>query len=100
MTTRQILAQYLGQPCPKPSPRADEPVHGPQNATVGHLSGLGRPLSIREAAHRIGCSPWTLRHNLIPKGLPVFRSGASSKLIFYEDQLVAWIKKSQGGYTK
>ena len=100
MTTRQILAKYLGQPCPKPSPRADEPVHGPQTAAVGQLPGLGQPLSIREAARRIGCSPWTLRHNLIPKGLPVFQSGASSKLIFYEDQLVAWIKKSQGGNTK
>jgi hypothetical protein len=100
MTTRQILAQYLGQPCPKPSPRADEAVHGPQKANVGQLPGLGRPLNLREAAGRIGCSPWTVRHNLIPKGLPVFRSGASSKLIFYEEQLVAWIKKTQGGNTK
>ena len=48
----------------------------------------------------IGCSPWTVRHRLLPKGLPVFRSGASSKLVFYEEQIVRWIQKSQGGNNK
>ena len=99
MTTRQILAKYLGQPYPTPCPRADEAHQGPETATVGR-PGLGRPMGIREAAYLIGCSPWTVRHRLIPKGLPVFRSGASSKLIFYEDQIVRWIQKTQGGNTK
>ena len=101
MTTRQILAEYMGQPSPRPSATsADETQPGPRTVAINHLPGLGRPLNLREAARRIGCSPWTLRHTFVPKGLPVFRSGASSKLIFFEDQLVAWIKKTQGGNTK
>ena len=59
---------------------------------------LGRPLDIKEVAATIGCSPWTVRQKLIPMGLPHFRSGASSKLIFYRDQVIRWIEsKQQGG---
>lgn len=58
---------------------------------------LGEPLTLKDAAALIGCSPWTLRQKLIPMGLPHFRSGASSKLIFYADQIVAWIKSKQNG---
>jgi excisionase family DNA binding protein len=60
---------------------------------------LGSPLSIREVARLIGCSPWTVRQTLIPRGLPFFRSGASGKLIFYRDQVVRWIEQIQGGMT-
>lgn len=56
---------------------------------------LGRPLSIRKVAALIGCSPWTVRQTLIPKGLPHFRSGASGRLIFYEAQIVRWIETQQ-----
>lgn len=61
---------------------------------------LGPPLSIRQVAALIGCSPWSVRQTLIPKGLPVFRSGASGKLIFYESQIVRWIEQKQhkGGF--
>ena len=31
----------------------------------------------------IGCSPWTVRQTLIPRGLPHFRFKASGRLIFY-----------------
>lgn len=60
---------------------------------------LGTPLNIRQAAALIGCSPWTVRQTLIPKGLPYFRSGASGRLIFYENQLIRWIetKQQKGG---
>jgi len=58
---------------------------------------LGRPLDIGAAAEVIGCSPWTVRQRLIPSGLPHFRCSASGKLIFYSNQLVAWILKQQGG---
>lgn len=60
---------------------------------------LGRPLDISAAAELIGCSPWTVRHKLIPMGLPHVRFGAGGKLIFYHDQLVAWIhiKQQKGG---
>jgi hypothetical protein len=56
---------------------------------------LGQPLSIRQAAELIGCSPWTVRQKLLPRGLPHFRSGASGRLIFYEAQVVRWIASKQ-----
>jgi len=59
------------------------------------ISRLGPPLTIAQAAELIGCSPWTVRQTLIPRGLPVFRSGASGKLIFYRDQLIRWIENQQ-----
>lgn len=61
---------------------------------------LGKPLDIAEAADIIGCSPWTVRHKLIPMGLPHVRFGAGGKLIFYHDQLVAWIHSKQRGGTR
>jgi hypothetical protein len=66
-------------------------------------SELGRPLDINQVATMIGCSPWTVRRTLVPNGLPHFRSTASSKLIFYEAQVVRWIGKKQkvkGGITR
>jgi hypothetical protein len=58
---------------------------------------LGTPLGIGEVAALIGCSPWTVRQTLIPRGLPFFRSGASGRLIFYQDQVVRWIESQQQG---
>ncbi len=66
---------------------------------IGPFPPLGIPLNIREVARMIGCSPWTVRQTLIPRGLPFFRSGASGKLIFYRDQVVRWIEQIQGGQT-
>jgi hypothetical protein len=61
---------------------------------------LGPPLDIHQTARLIGCSPWTVRQTLIPRGLPFFRLGASGKLIFYSDQVVRWIENQQkGGIT-
>jgi hypothetical protein len=61
---------------------------------------LGEPLGIDDVAALIGCSPWTVRQTLIPRGLPFFRSGASGRLIFYSDQIVRWIEsQQQGGIT-
>lgn len=62
-------------------------------------TALGRPLDIGAVASLIGCSPWTVRQRLIPKGLPYFRAGASGKLIFYESQIIRWIEKQQGRRT-
>jgi hypothetical protein len=63
---------------------------------------LGQPLGIREVAHLIGCSVWSVRQTLIPKGLPHFRSGSSGKLIFYRNQVVRWIldQQKKGGTIK
>jgi len=63
-------------------------------------AGLGPPLDIRAVACLIGCSPWTVRQTLIPRGLPFFRSAASGRLIFYTDQVIRWIEsQQQGGKT-
>jgi hypothetical protein len=56
---------------------------------------LGEPLGIRDVCALIGCSPWTVRQTLIPKGLPCFRSAASGRLIFYRQQVVRWILRQQ-----
>lgn len=67
----------------------------------GKPADLGPPLSIREVAQLIGCSPWTVRQTLIPRGLPFFRSAANGRLIFYTDQIVRWIETQQrkGGFA-
>ena len=58
-------------------------------------TSLGVPLDIKQVAALIGCSPWTVRHALIPQGLPHFRSTANGKLIFYEQQVVRWVLRQQ-----
>jgi hypothetical protein len=58
---------------------------------------LGIPLSIREVARLIGCSPWTVRQRHLSQGLPYFRSAPAGKLIFYRNQVVAWILRQQKG---
>ena len=60
-------------------------------------SALGAPLNISEVAKLIGCSPWTVRQTLIPRGLPHFRFKASGRLIFYRDQVIRWIEIQQQG---
>jgi hypothetical protein len=65
------------------------PHHYPQG------DALGDPLTIREVAKLLGCSPWTVRHSYLPKGLPHLRSGPLGKLIFYRAQVVRWILQHQ-----
>ena len=71
------LGQPYPQHCPPPEP-------------------MGTPLSIGEAARLIGCSPWTIRQTLMPRGLPHFRFGGG-KLIFYTNQIIRWIENQQKG---
>lgn len=82
----------LGYPCPQHCPYREE-------AGTSGGEALGVPLSIRDVAALIGCSPWTVRQTLIPLGLPVFRSGAGGKQFFYKNQVVRWIERHQGGRT-
>lgn len=56
---------------------------------------LGAPLTIREVAELLGCSPWTVRHQHLPRGIPYFRSGPFGKLIFYRNQVIQWILQHQ-----
>lgn len=62
---------------------------------------LGEPLSVHGVAHLIGCSPWTVRQKHVKAGLPCFRSGSSGRMVFYRNQVVAWIlerqKEQKGG---
>jgi hypothetical protein len=83
-----LTRKSLGQSCPQRCP-----------PLPGSADTLGTPLSITKAARFIGCSPWTVRQKLIPLGLPVFRSGAGGKLIFYTNQVARWIERHQGGTT-
>ena len=93
----ELMKLPVGQHCPKHCPT--QPVApGGQPAASGARDRLGQPLDIRQVARLVGCSPWSIRNTWIRKGLPHFRSsGASSKLIFYEAQIVRWIEKQQGG---
>jgi len=50
---------------------------------------------MHEVAAMIGCSAWAVRHVWLPKGLPCLRSGPGAKLIFYREQVVAWILAQQ-----
>lgn len=56
---------------------------------------LGEPISVREVGLLIGSSAWTVRNVWLPKGLPCLRSGPGGKLIFYREQVVAWILAQQ-----
>lgn len=75
---------------------------GPTVAKQGPSQGLsspalGPPMDIRAVAGLIGCSPWSVRQTLIPRGLPHFRFKASGRLIFYRDQVIRWIEEQQQG---
>jgi phage terminase Nu1 subunit (DNA packaging protein) len=64
---------------------------------------LGEPLSVYEVAELIGCSAWTIRQKHVREGLPCFRSGPSGRMIFYRNQVTAWIlekQKEQKGGTR
>jgi hypothetical protein len=79
----------LGQSCPQECPY-------PENAQPdGFSEPLGEPLSIREVAGIIGCSPWTVRHRYLPAGLPHVRSAPQGKLIFYRNQVIHWLLTQQ-----
>jgi hypothetical protein len=100
--SRAPLVPVAAKPCPRPNPAQPGPFWGEPPAFLGPPAcPLGLPLDLRQVAELIGCSPWTVRQTLIPRGLPHFRFGASGKLIFYRDQVVRWIENQQfkGGQT-
>lgn len=76
-----ISAEPLGQSYPQRNPQSVDP--------------LGEALTIREVARLLGCSPWTVRHSYLPRGLPYLRSGPLGKLIFYRAQVVRWVLEHQ-----
>jgi hypothetical protein len=94
-----IAARGLGQHCPTHYPQQPGPSGG-QPSPSSDTSRLGPPLDIRQVAALLGCQPWSVRNTWIPLGLPHLRSGASSKLIFFTNQVVAWIERQQQGGNK
>jgi len=84
---------------PGPILREPVPILGLVGASSRPALPLGEPLRIRDVAEMLGCSPWTVRQTLIPRGLPHFRFGASGRLTFYRDQVIRWIEIQQGGNT-
>jgi hypothetical protein len=54
-------------------------------------------MDIRTVSKVLGCSPWTVRQTLIPRGLPHFRFKASGRLTFFEGQVIRWIESQQEG---
>jgi hypothetical protein len=92
-----LLGQLgLGQSCPQ---QYTHPGHG---QSIAIIEPLGLPLSIRQVATLIGCSPWTVRHKYVPAGLPHLRIGPNGKLIFYRNQVIHWLltQQEKGGITR
>jgi len=87
----------LGSHEPRQKPKGTGATCAPQ--TPGKASSeLGPPLDIRQVASLIGCCTWTLRQRWLPRGLPFVRSaGSSGKFIFFEKEVIAWLRKQQGG---
>jgi hypothetical protein len=79
------LGQSYPERCPQPEDTKAAPLTEP----------LGPPLSIREAAHLIGCSAWTVRQRYLPAGLPHHRLTQNGKLIFYRNQIIRWLLRQQ-----
>jgi len=77
------------------SSEADPSGRAARSSARGVDDVLGEALSIKHVAALIGCSPWTVRQVLIPRGLPCFRAGANGRLIFYRQQVVQWVLRQQ-----
>jgi hypothetical protein len=80
---------------------SDVPPAGSEARSATRGDDLGDALNIQQVAALIGCSPWTVRNTLMPKGLPCFRAGANGRLIFYRHQVVRWLlrqQRLQGGH--
>jgi len=64
---------------------------------------LGEAMDVKQVADLIGCSAWTVRQKHVKAGLPCFRTGPSGRMIFYRNQVTAWIlerQKEQKGGTE
>ena len=67
----------------------------PSDTSRAPTPDLGPALNIGQVANLIGCSPWTVRQTLVPRGLPHFRPTAGGRLIFYQNQIIRWIEDRQ-----
>lgn len=83
-----FAASGLGQTDPKHYPRRDNP------DTTRSADPLGEPLHVCDVARLIGCSTWTVRRRLLRRGLPYVRLG-NGRLVFYRNQVIAWVLEIQ-----
>jgi phage terminase Nu1 subunit (DNA packaging protein) len=56
---------------------------------------LGEPLAIDKVARLLGCSVWTIRQRYLRQGLPYLQASRRGKLVFFREQVIAWIQKRQ-----
>lgn len=59
------------------------------------MEQLGEPMDVKQVAALVGCSAWTIRQKHVKAGLPCFRTGPSGRMIFYRNQVTAWILEKQ-----
>jgi len=72
------------------------PISSPSHQTRTQSDkAMGNPLDIRQVAQLIGCSTWTVRQTLIPRGLPHLRFSPHGRLTFYTVQVIIWIETEQ-----
>ncbi len=91
-----FLDSSLGQRNPQHCPHSHDPSSPPLLQTISPKpASLGEPLTISAVAQLLGCSPWTVRQRYLPQGLPHLRTCATGKLVFFREQVIAWIEKRQ-----
>jgi hypothetical protein len=81
------LGQWNPQHCPQSAESTSQPPRSP--------APLGDPLTIDGVAELLGCSPWTIRQRYLRQGLPHLQASARGKLIFFREQIIAWVEKRQ-----
>jgi hypothetical protein len=81
----------LGQNCPQHCPHLEKTTSSSQPGS----EPLGQPLMIEDVAVLLGCSPWTVRQRYLRQGLPYLQARPRGKLVFFREQVIAWIEKRQ-----
>jgi hypothetical protein len=80
-----------GQPLRSPLASLDQNSPRPNE----DRADLGEPLTIHAVAELLGCSPWTVRQRYLRQGLPHLRACARGRIVFFREQVIAWILKRQ-----
>jgi hypothetical protein len=65
------------------------------HSSGGQRAALGEPLAIEDVAVLLGCSAWTVRQRYVRQGLPYLQARPRGKLVFFREQVIAWIEKRQ-----
>jgi hypothetical protein len=96
--TLDVSRVRIGQSCPQQYPHPAEPNHA-----AGSAGPLGEPMDIGQVAALLGCSAWTVRQRYLPQGLPHLQASSGGRIVFFREQVIAWILKRQqqkGGNRK